>query len=118
VRDPFVLSAFESAELAVAEDELTEIRNNRSLKLKLSSTEMVWFWLSLRQEYPIVTNKAIEVLLPFCTSYRFEAGFSAMNTMKSKTRSWLVHHPTPDEGHHETSPSTAFLLIIYAYIEK
>jgi hypothetical protein len=35
VRDSFVLSVFESAELTVAEeDELMEVRNNRRLKLK------------------------------------------------------------------------------------
>jgi hypothetical protein len=50
VRDPFVLSAFELAELTVAEDELTEIRYERRLKLKHST-----LWLSLRQEYPIIT---------------------------------------------------------------
>jgi hypothetical protein len=47
VREPFVISAFESAELTVAEDELTEIRNNRRLKLKHSSTDTASFWLSL-----------------------------------------------------------------------
>jgi hypothetical protein len=52
-----VLSAFESAELTVAEeDELTEIDNDRRLKLKHSSTDMALFWLSIRQEYPIVTK--------------------------------------------------------------
>jgi hypothetical protein len=51
VRDPFVLSAFESAQLTVAEEyEVTEVRKSRRLKLKHSSTDMVSFWLSLRQE--------------------------------------------------------------------
>jgi hypothetical protein len=85
-----VLSAFGSAELTLAEeDELTEIRNDRRLKLKHSSTDMASFWLSLRQEYPVITKKVIEVLLPFSTSYLSEAGFSAMNTMKSVNRSRL-----------------------------
>jgi hypothetical protein len=45
MRDPFVLSALE---LTVAEeDELTEIRNDRRLKLKYSSKYMASFWLSL-----------------------------------------------------------------------
>jgi hypothetical protein len=89
VRDPFVINAFESAELNVAEDELTEIRNNRRLKLKHSSTDMASFWLFLGQEYPIITNKAIEALLPFSISYLCEAGFSVMNMIKSKKRSQL-----------------------------
>jgi hypothetical protein len=90
VKDPFVLSVFESAELIVAEeDELTEIRKDRRLKLKHSTTDVVSFWLSLRHDYPIMTKKAIEALLPFFISYLCEAGFSATNTMKSKNRSLL-----------------------------
>ena len=96
VRDPFVLSACESAVLIVAEEGgLTEIRNHRGLKLKHLSTDMTSFWLSLQEEYRIIIKKAIEVLLPFSTSYLCEAGFSAMNTMKSKTRSRLQ---TLEEG--------------------
>jgi hypothetical protein len=48
VRDLLVLIAFELAELTVAEeDKLMEIRNERRLKLKHSSTDMPSFWLSL-----------------------------------------------------------------------
>jgi hypothetical protein len=63
-----VLSAFESAELTIAEeDELMEIRNDRRLELEHSSTDKASFWLSLRQEYPVITKKGIEALLPFYT---------------------------------------------------
>jgi hypothetical protein len=52
-RDPFGLSASESAEFNVAEeDDLMDIRNDRRLKLKHPLTGMASFWLSLRQEYP------------------------------------------------------------------
>jgi hypothetical protein len=48
VRDLFLLNVFKSAELTVAEaDELMEIKNDRKLKLKYSSTDMVLFYLSL-----------------------------------------------------------------------
>jgi hypothetical protein len=88
VRDPFVLSEFEPAELTAAQEaELREIRKDRRLNLKHSSTDMASFWLPLQQEYLIITKKAIEALLPF--SYLCEAGSSAMNTMKSKNRSRL-----------------------------
>jgi hypothetical protein len=46
MRNPFVLCAFDSAELIVAEDQLTEISNGRRLKQKHSSTDMASFWLS------------------------------------------------------------------------
>jgi hypothetical protein len=58
------------AELTFAEEDmLMDIRNDRRLKLKYSSTDMASFWLSLQQEYPIITKKATEALLPFSTSY-------------------------------------------------
>jgi hypothetical protein len=80
---------------------------------------MASFWLSLQQEYPIITKKGIEALLPFSASYLCETGFSVMNMMKRKNRSRLqtleedlrVNHPTSDKGHHDTSPSTGFPLI-------
>ena len=64
VRDPFTINACGTAKFTVSEeDELTDIRNDRGLKLKHLTTDMTSFWLSLREEYPIITNKAIEVLL-------------------------------------------------------
>jgi hypothetical protein len=60
-RDPFVISVFESAELTLAEeDELKEIRNDIRIKMENSSTDMASFWLSLSQEYTIITEKAIK----------------------------------------------------------
>jgi hypothetical protein len=92
MRDLFVLSVFESAEITAAEeDELTEIRNDRKLKLKHSSTDMASFWLSLRQEYPIITKKAIEAPRPISTSYLCEVGFSVVNTIKGKTGRCFKH---------------------------
>jgi hypothetical protein len=93
VRDPFVKSALESAELTLAEeDELLEIRIDR--RQKHSSTDMAPFWFSPPQEDPIITEKAIKILLAFSTPYLCEAGFSAMSTMKRKNRSGLQ---TPEE---------------------
>jgi hypothetical protein len=46
-----VLRASESAELTVVErGEPMEIRNERILKQKHSSTDIAFFWLSIRQE--------------------------------------------------------------------
>jgi hypothetical protein len=47
---------------------------------------MASFWLPLRQGYFIITQKATEAFIPFSISYLCEAGFSDMNTMKSKKK--------------------------------
>jgi hypothetical protein len=84
-----VLGGVDSAELTSAEEDmLMEIRNDRTLKVRHASTNMASFWLYPREEYPIIT-KAIATLLDVSTSYLCEAGFSAMDTTKSKTRSGL-----------------------------
>jgi hypothetical protein len=83
VGDPFVLIAFEPAELTVAEEDMTEIRKDRSLKVKHPTTDMASFWLSRRQEYLFVTKRAIEAFL-FSTSYLCDAGICAVNTMKAR----------------------------------
>jgi hypothetical protein len=38
---------------------------------------------------PIITEKAIKILLPFSTPHLCEAGFPAMYTIKRKNRSGL-----------------------------
>jgi hypothetical protein len=103
VRDLSVLSAFESAELTVADDDdLTEIWNTRRLKLKHSSTDMPSFWLSLWQEYPIIIKKVTEAFLPFSTLYLCYEQVTASNTGESfrlclatiwpQTRDIMRHH--------------------------
>jgi hypothetical protein len=111
----------------LAEDELTEIRKERRLKQKRSSTDMASFRWYLRHEYPIITKKAIEALLPFYTSYLREAGFSEMNTMKKKNRlrlqtleddlSVCLSAIQPRTRDTRRPPSTGFPLIFYAYVK-
>jgi hypothetical protein len=92
VRDPFVLSAFKSAELTVAEeDELMEIRNDRRLKLKHSSCDMASFWFVFRTESPITTSKVTETLILSVPRYLREADCSAMNTCRARTGRGFKH---------------------------
>jgi hypothetical protein len=57
--------------------------------VKQSSTNKASFSVSLREEHLIIIKKATEALLAFSTSYLCVAGFSTLNTMKSKNRSRL-----------------------------
>ncbi|CAG4990239.1 unnamed protein product [Colias eurytheme] len=51
------------------------------------------FWIGLKNEYPGIAEKAIIALLPFVTTYRCEAGFSAYAYTKNKFRSRLNAAP-------------------------
>ena len=47
------------------------------------------FWTGLKLEFPGVAEKAVRVLLPFVSTYRCEAGFSAYTYTKNKYRNRL-----------------------------
>ncbi|KAF0711438.1 zinc finger BED domain-containing protein 5-like [Aphis craccivora] len=49
--------------------------------------ELTKFRISIKNEYPLVCEKALRVLIQFSTSYLCEAGFSAVAVIKSKYRS-------------------------------
>ena len=57
------------------------------LKRKFNSVNLTNFCISLNDEYPALTKKALRILVPFATSYLCEAGFSAMAVIKTKYRS-------------------------------
>ena len=48
------------------------------------------FWISIYEQYPQLAQKAVEILLPFGSSYLYELGFSALTQIKTKTRSRMV----------------------------
>ena len=41
------------------------------------------FWIKVKVEYPEISTKALKSLLPFPTSYLFEAGFSAVTATQT-----------------------------------
>ena len=51
---------------------------------------VVKFWLKIKEQFPSLTEKALEILLPFVTSYLCETGFSAVAVLKTKHRSRLI----------------------------
>jgi hypothetical protein len=54
------------------------------LKARFGSTELTEFWISIKDEYPLLSDKAQWILIQFSTSYLCEAGFSAVAVIKSK----------------------------------
>lgn len=83
IRDPFVNMPGVSSMSVLEEDQLLEIANNGGLK------NLPAFWIKIKAEYPEIATKALKTLLPFPTSYLYEAGFSAVTATKTKLRSRL-----------------------------
>ena len=54
-----------------------DLRNNIALRIIFSNKELSEFWISMYDEYPQLSLKAIETLLPLGFSYLYELEFSA-----------------------------------------
>ena len=55
----------------------------------MSKVSLAHFWLSVETEFPHLAKKAVNVLIPFTSTYLCEYGFSALTLIKSKYRSRL-----------------------------
>jgi hypothetical protein len=58
------------------QEQLIDVSCDRSLKDTCDSDELPHFWLSVKNDYPVLSD-AIKVLLPFVTTSLCETGFSA-----------------------------------------
>ena len=47
------------------------------------------FWIPLEKEYPIVSSSAVDLPLPFSTTYLSELCFSSLASIKNKYRECL-----------------------------
>ncbi|CAL9683899.1 unnamed protein product [Knipowitschia caucasica] len=88
VRDPFAPGSPNSL-TGEAEEQLLEVSCDRTLRARFLQVSTVNFWLSLKQDYPELTTKALQILLPFPTTYLCESSFSTLTAMKNKYRARL-----------------------------
>ena len=73
----------------IEEESLIDLRNDLVHKASFVEKEVSFFWISLRNQYPELSEKAVKSLLPFGSSYLCEFGFSALTEIKSKKRERL-----------------------------
>ena len=88
--DPFVAN-IEESKLSINEKEsLIDLSCNDSLKVKFQlSLSRPHFWLSVKNEYPLLSEKATKILIQFSTTYLCEKTFSSVIVIKTRYRSRL-----------------------------
>ena len=72
------------------EEELISISVDRSLKIKFSEEPVEEFWISMKEQFSKISEKALIILLQFSTSYLCELGFSTLTNIKTKKREKLL----------------------------
>jgi len=90
VRNPFVEEKSTDIFTFQEEEELSDILNDRTLKLKYSQQNLNSFWIEIEKEHPSIAKKALTILIQFSTTYLCEFGFSALTNIKSKKRERLL----------------------------
>ena len=94
---PWITHRFEAKLESIADDdmckdELIDLQSSTSLYFTFISCndDFIKFWCGLVEGFSVLTKRALEVIVPFSTTYLFEAGFSSLMTTKTKQRSPLV----------------------------
>ena len=73
----------------VAAEQLTDIRADMTLEQEFKMKDITSFWCSRYQEFPKITELALNALLPFASTYLTETAFSTLLLLKNKQRSRL-----------------------------
>jgi len=94
IRDPFSSTIVLPDDFSIQErDQLIEISYDSGLQNEFKNENLFNFWLKRKDEFKLISSKAIQFLMPFRTSYLCETGFSAMLSIKNKYRSRLNLEP-------------------------
>jgi hypothetical protein len=66
-----------------AQAELTDLKADRTLKLKFREFSLDTFWLFVREENSVISEMAVKIFLPFSTMYLSALGCSAPTEIKT-----------------------------------
>ena len=72
------------------QEEIIDIQSDEAAKIEHKKECLINFWLTMFFTYPILTQKAILQLLVFPSTWKCEQGFSAMMSIKRKSRNCLT----------------------------
>lgn len=90
IKQPFQPMKEISSMSLAEQEELIDLQCDEFLKATFEAeNSLTRFWISVKEECPKLFQKAIEILIPFATTYLCDTGFSTIAAMKSKYRGRL-----------------------------
>ncbi|XP_011159854.1 zinc finger BED domain-containing protein 5-like [Solenopsis invicta] len=85
IRNPFTVKVESETELPDSDIEsIIKLSCDTALKDMFDRIPLMNFWLSYRQEYPVLAEKAIKFLIPFVTTYKCEKPIGSRTGSKNK----------------------------------
>ena len=92
VQNPFNASIENVTDLSLsAQEEFAELSSDSKLKMEFSQKSLNSFWVSVKAEFPTLSELAVSILLPFATTYLCESAFSILLIVKNKYRSCIIN---------------------------
>ena len=87
MRNPYSESSGHPENLTLkGEEELCELQCDHTLKIIFTDLSLDKFWISVKEEFPTIHMKEIDVLLLFLTSCTCELLFSYLTSVKCKDK--------------------------------
>ena len=69
IRYPFRMNSEDINDDSDITEDLIDMRNNYGIQMKFSTGNLEHFWDSKMETYPVLAKKALDVLVPFATTY-------------------------------------------------
>ena len=69
--------------------DIVGLQANDRIRMEMESMQLDMFWCAQLKTFPQLAKRALEVLVPFATTYLCEAGFSTLLHIKTKARNRL-----------------------------
>ncbi|PNF35215.1 hypothetical protein B7P43_G06869 [Cryptotermes secundus] len=70
--------------------QVCELQSECTLKIRFTDLSLDKFWISMKEEYPAIHRKAINILLQFLISYMCKQAYSCLTSIKSKDINCLI----------------------------
>ena len=86
-RNPFIHKVEDVPQ--TIQEEFTELTNDSIAKDEFHTCKLKKFWVKMQHCYQRIGIQALNILVPFSSTYLCECGFSALLTTKSKARNRL-----------------------------